>query len=69
MPRNAALDAAASDRIQPDHYPACPRCGNLCGVLAVICADCGARLYLEPEDRYPRLRRREAMQATRERGN
>ena len=64
MPQNAALDAAASDRIQPDHYPACPRCGNLCGVLARICVDCGARLYTEtaaPE--------REAMQATRERGN
>lgn len=28
-----------------DHYPTCPRCGNLCGRLAARCADCHAKLY------------------------
>lgn len=65
MPRNAALDAAASDRIQPDHYPACPRCGNLCGVLARVCVDCGARLYPEPKAELAL----EDVSAARERGN
>lgn len=26
-------------------YPSCPHCGNLCGRLARVCADCGAFLY------------------------
>jgi predicted amidophosphoribosyltransferase len=43
----AAHDAGL---VEPDHYPTCPRCGNLCGRLAVICADCGARLKPTPED-------------------
>jgi predicted amidophosphoribosyltransferase len=29
----------------PDHLPTCPHCGNLCGKLAQVCYDCGARLY------------------------
>lgn len=32
-------------RAFPDHSPSCPQCGNLCGRLARICADCGAFLY------------------------
>jgi tRNA(Ile2) C34 agmatinyltransferase TiaS len=36
------------DNLLPDHFPSCPRCGNLCGRLAVRCADCGARLF-EPD--------------------
>lgn len=29
------------------HYPACPSCGNLCGRLAQVCADCGALLFVD----------------------
>lgn len=41
---NAARRAERRNGVSPDHFPTCPRCGNLCGRLAVICADCGARL-------------------------
>lgn len=34
-----------------DHYPTCPRCGDLCGKLARICVSCGARLILSAGDR------------------
>jgi ribosomal protein L32 len=41
-------DDAASKRsheqVTSDHYPSCPRCGNICGVAATKCWECGARL-------------------------
>lgn len=40
----AARRQRQDDRNALDRYPACPRCSNLCGLLAVVCADCGARL-------------------------
>jgi len=43
---NAAYRAHARESVTPDHFPTCPRCGELCGKLAIICADCGARLKL-----------------------
>ena len=46
MTRNDAEQTARSlDAMAPDHYPTCPNCGDLCGMLAVICVECGARLY------------------------
>jgi hypothetical protein len=39
------------ERVTPDHYPACPRCGDLCGVLATVCVGCGTRLVLNDDDR------------------
>jgi hypothetical protein len=61
-----------------DHYPTCPRCGSLCGVLAEVCADCGERLYPSAGELEAARRQaaeppiaalmREAEQATRERG-
>ena len=36
--------AKVNDCAALDHLPTCPSCGNLCGMLAEICADCGARL-------------------------
>lgn len=53
MPDFAALRALRGDLAEPDHYPTCPICGNLCGRLARVCVDCGARLYepgAEPVD-------------------
>jgi len=47
---NARALADATDALQPDHFPACPNCGNLCGKLARICVDCGWRLYEEGVD-------------------
>jgi hypothetical protein len=40
-------ELAQSSRPIPaaDLSPACPRCGNLCDPLAIVCAECGARLY------------------------
>ena len=40
----AAMRAARHAAVTDDNFPACPRCGNLCGRLAIVCADCGARL-------------------------
>jgi len=34
----------------PDSFPTCPQCGNLCGKLARLCADCGAFLYAPNSD-------------------
>ena len=42
---SAAYRAHAREMASSDRYPVCPACGNLCGVLARICADCGARLH------------------------
>jgi hypothetical protein len=61
---SASYRQLATDRNAPDHLPACPRCGNLCGVMAVICVDCGSRLYLDDDHLpIPRLGR-EDVQAT-----
>lgn len=50
MSGDNALDAARRlDHWLPDHFPSCPRCGNLCGRLARVCAGCGTRLH-EPLD-------------------
>jgi predicted amidophosphoribosyltransferase len=45
----------AMNRRSPDSFPCCPHCGNLCGKLARLCADCGSFLY-EPNagDRFIR---------------
>lgn len=45
MTTTAAGRAAQDNGLAPDHFPACPHCGNLCGKLARLCADCGAFLY------------------------
>lgn len=58
MTENAATRAQQSDRYGIDLYPSCPRCGNLCGRLAVVCADCGARL--KPTENDLRLARMNA---------
>jgi hypothetical protein len=39
-----ASSKRSHEQATSDHYPACPRCGNICGVCATKCADCGARL-------------------------
>jgi hypothetical protein len=42
------------------NYPTCPHCGEVCGRLARVCADCGAYLYEPtPSDR---LERRELVE-------
>lgn len=41
---NARLDADRLDARQLDRYPVCPQCGNVCGLLAYVCADCQTRL-------------------------
>lgn len=46
----AAWRQEAADRGTDDHYPSCPYCGNLCGLLAVICVDCGTRLKLSDDE-------------------
>lgn len=47
---NADYRAFAREMASPDRYPVCPSCQNLCGVLAIICADCGATLKATPAD-------------------
>ncbi len=37
--------ARRHEAVTGDHFPACPRCGDLCGRLAQVCAECGTRLY------------------------
>jgi ribosomal protein L32 len=49
-PDSAANRAKRHDHVMPDHYPVCPSCGNLCGRLARICADCGVSLMATPGD-------------------
>lgn len=74
---NANYRAFALEMSSSDRYPVCPKCGNLCGVLAVVCADCGARL--KPTESDLRLAREhgkiagmpsadDATEATREQG-
>jgi ribosomal protein L32 len=41
----ARLRADRTDVMSADHYPECPSCGDLCGVLAEKCSSCGAYLY------------------------
>jgi hypothetical protein len=41
-------DSHSTDALSLDRYPSCPQCGNICGRLARLCADCGAFLY-EPD--------------------
>lgn len=41
----AARRQAQDDRNALDHFPVCPGCGDLCGVLAQVCANCKAQLY------------------------
>lgn len=41
----ASYKYRAHEAVTADSMPACPRCGNLCGRLARICVDCGAKLY------------------------
>lgn len=76
----ARIAADRHDGVAPDHYPVCTGCGNLCGVLAQICVDCGTRLKPTEEElraigRRERIRAmkaalpREDEQATRERGD
>jgi len=48
MVKTARQYADALDLILGDHFPTCPRCGNLCGRLARVCVDCGCRLYELP---------------------
>ena len=45
-----ATDRRRGDLLAPDRYPTCPACGNLCGKLARICADCGAQLFASEVD-------------------
>ena len=45
---NADYRARTMNLLGPDHYPACPGCGDLCGLLAQRCANCGAQLYADP---------------------
>lgn len=45
-PGVASWRAMHDDVTTGDHYPTCPRCGDLCGVLAAICVNCGCRLRL-----------------------
>ncbi len=79
---NAARKARAADLATCDHFPSCPHCGEACGRLARVCADCGSFLYEPtPEDRnmkrdiavWRRLwmaaPEREDTEATRERGH
>lgn len=49
-PDTAAMRAERSDHVAADHYPVCPSCGNLCGLLARICADCHAPLMATEAD-------------------
>lgn len=37
-------DADRLNAVQLDHFPACPSCGDLMGLLATRCASCGASL-------------------------
>lgn len=37
--RNQGADLATQD-----HWPACPRCGDLCEPGSVVCVECGCRL-------------------------
>ena len=46
---NARTDHAAADLAMRDHFPTCPRCGDLCGRMAYRCSDCGAKLYEQAE--------------------
>lgn len=62
------------DRISPDHYPECPKCHDICGRLARVCASCGTALF-DPRDAVgvesPVMNaapKREDSPATRERG-
>ena len=44
---NAGRDAATMDLLALDHYPTCPRCGDLCARGSSSC-DCGAHLLVGP---------------------
>jgi hypothetical protein len=46
----AGIRARRDDLGALDHYPTCPRCGDLCGRLARICVECGAELFASPVD-------------------
>ena len=41
---NGEYRARAHEAVTGDHYPVCPKCGDLCGVHAQLCITCGTRL-------------------------
>lgn len=48
MTEGAASRAKRGDRMQPDHKPVCPRCGDFCANVDKWSPCCGVWLWIRP---------------------